>query len=184
MKKHIRRLSFLALGFGALVLIAGRARAQCNLYPIAVSVNTLATAAVGDILPDIFNGTQPGNFGWLSWTGKPNEPTLVNSLTAPGDSADYINPLAPSDHEIKTGKWISGKPGVSNSAGVRNALNTLENIVITVPVWDVSTGSGSNARYHVVGYANVQIISYQLPSQNRITVKFLGYATCDSGNGT
>jgi hypothetical protein len=45
----------------------------------------LAVAA-GTELTDIWNGSQPGNFGWLSWTGDPGEPTLFESLIEPGDS--------------------------------------------------------------------------------------------------
>ena len=54
----------------------------------------------GDILPDILNGTQPGNFGWLTWTGDNGLPALVTSLTPPGDSHTYINPNDPLDHIV------------------------------------------------------------------------------------
>jgi hypothetical protein len=38
-----------------------------NLYPIALSQKTLAGVVVGALLPNICNGVQPGNFGWLTW---------------------------------------------------------------------------------------------------------------------
>ena len=63
--------------------------ASCTLYPIALHEDTLIGAEPGDILPDILNGTQPGNFGWLTWTGDNNVPTLVASLTSPGNSHTY-----------------------------------------------------------------------------------------------
>jgi len=62
-----------------------RAAEQCELYPIALSAQQLSNAAPGMVL-DILNGAQPGNFGWLTWAGSPSEPTLVTSLTPPGDS--------------------------------------------------------------------------------------------------
>ena len=35
----------------------------CVLYPIALNQGTVAGIAAGTMLADIFNGTQPGNFG-------------------------------------------------------------------------------------------------------------------------
>src|SRR5215472_2940903 len=78
----------------------------CELYPIALSAQTLSNAAPGAILTDIYNGTQPGSFGWLSWGGSPSEPTLVTSLTPSGDSSTYVNPDNPTDHQISVGDWV------------------------------------------------------------------------------
>src|SRR5688572_6147025 len=87
----------------------------CELFPLALSSHALADATIGSTLPDVFNGTQPGNFGWLTWAGSPSVPTLVQSLTAPGDSGTYINPANPQDHQVSIGDWVRGKPGVSNA---------------------------------------------------------------------
>jgi hypothetical protein len=116
--------------------------------------------------------------GWLTWTGANGEPVLVHSLTPPGDGDAYVNPNAPSDHTLSVGDRVSGRPGVSNSRGVRNALDALKPLVITVPVWDTATGQGSNTRYHVVGFARIQITDYRLPGQNRISAVFRGTASC------
>ena len=71
------------------------------------------------------------------------------------------------------------RPGVANSARVRTALNQLEKIDIVVPVWDRTTGQGSNARYRVVGFASVRLVDYRLPGGgNTITARFLGDASC------
>ncbi len=93
--------------------------AGCELYPIALHMQSLAGLGVGDIIPNISNGTQPGNFGWLSWTGNPSEPALVASLTPPGNSDTYVNPDNPNDHLVSVGDDVPGKPGVSNSSAVR-----------------------------------------------------------------
>jgi hypothetical protein len=129
-------------------------------------------------LENIWNGAGPGNFGWLSWTGNPSEPTLVGSLTQPGDSYTYVNPNNPNDHMLIAGDWVSGKPGVSNSKDVRNALDQLIGIPITVPIWDQAQGSGQNGAYHISGFAIIEIVSYQLPSQNQISAVFEGYTSC------
>lgn len=133
---------------------------------------------MGQELVDIYNGDGPGNFGWLSWTGGPSVPTLVQSLTPPGDSNTYVNPDNPDDHALSVGDWVHGKPGVSNSRLVRDALDNLKGVVITVPVWDEATGHGTNLKYHVVGFARIQIADYRLPGQNRISAVYQGPAMC------
>jgi len=171
----LNQLSALVLG---LLAFAGVARAQCDLYPIALSAQTLANVEPGTTITNIFNGSQPGNFGWLTWAGSPGEPVLVDSLTPPGDSLTYVDPFNPDNHQVLVGGWVQGKPGVSNSKKVRDALDNLESIVIIVPVWDQAQEQGNNTLYHVAGFASVQIVSYHLPSQNVISVTFLGFTSC------
>jgi hypothetical protein len=130
------------------------------------------------VLPDVYNGAGQGNFGWLSWTGANGEPVLVGSLTPPGDSGTYVNPNDPADHVLSVGDWVYGRPGVANSRGVRDALDALESLIITVPVWDTAAGQGSNTQYHIVGFVRIQITDYHLPGQDRISAVFLGYAEC------
>jgi PKD repeat protein len=152
--------------------------APSALYPIALHHSTVLSATVGQPLPDVFNGTGPGNFGWLTWTGANGEPVLVHSLTPPGDSNTYANPNDPNDHSVSVGDWVYGRPGVSNSKGMRNALDALKPLIITAPVWDMATGSGTNTRYHVVGCANIQITSYRLSGQDKISAIYWGEASC------
>jgi len=150
----------------------------CDLYPIALHEKSLAGVAIGGVIKDIYNGVQPGNFGWLTWAGSPSEPTLAKSLTPPGNSRTYVNPSDSSDHTLSVGDWVQGKPGVSNSKHVRDALDALKRIDITVPVWNQARGKGNNSLYRVVGFARVRLISYQLPKDNRITARFLGFDSC------
>jgi hypothetical protein len=150
----------------------------CELYPIALNVETLDGVQVGEEIEDIYNGGGPGNFGWLSWTGNPSVPTLVQSLTPPGDSYTYVNPYDPADSTLSVGDWVYGKPGVSNSKPVRDALDTLKDYVITVPVWGLADAQGGNLKYHIAGFADIQITSYQLSGRDRISAIFLGYRVC------
>jgi hypothetical protein len=161
------------------VIASGGTGGKGDLYPIALHDRTLVGVPVGAILHDIYNGVQPGNFGWLTWAGSPSEPTLVKSLTPPGNSSTYVNPNNPRDHVVSVGDWVQGKPGISNSRGVRTELDALKRIDITVPVWDQAIGTGNNSLYHVVGFARVRILNYQLPHQNRITARFLGFVNCN-----
>jgi hypothetical protein len=154
------------------------AAGACALYPIALHAQSLVGVAVGGVIPDVYNGSQPGNFGWLTWAGSPSVPTLVTSLTPPGNSATYVNPSNAADHVVSIGDWVQGKPGVSNSSQVRAALDRLKTLDITVPVWDTAAGQGNNSTYRVAAFARVRLLDYRLPGQNRISASFLGYATC------
>lgn len=177
MKRILLTLGFVSM-FSATLLLAGAAKAQCPAYPIALSAQSLNGVAPGTIITNIWNGSQPGNFGWLSWTADPDEPTLINSLTQPGDSSTYVNPDDHTDHQLLAGKWVSGKPGVSNGKHVRASLDALEGFQITVPIWDQARGEGENTAYHIIGFATVILIDYHLPSQNQITAEFVGYSNC------
>jgi hypothetical protein len=150
----------------------------CELYPIALHQQSLMGVQVGAVIHDIYNGVQPGNFGWLTWLGSPNEPTLVKSLTPPGDSSTYSNPNDRNDHVVSVGDWVQGKPGISNSIEARAALDALKQIEITVPVWDQVRATGNNSLYRVAAFARVRLVSYQLPRQNRISAQFLGLVNC------
>src|SRR3972149_6919893 len=80
---------------------------ECDLYPIALSGQTLDDVQIGEELSNILAGTEPGNFGWLAWNGSPSEPTLVASLTQPGNSDTYVDPDEPNDHTVSPGDWVS-----------------------------------------------------------------------------
>lgn len=150
----------------------------CDLYPIALHQAMLDGVAEGEQVNDILNTSRPGNIGWLTWTGDTSVPALAQSLTLPGDSDTYVNPADAEDHEVSVGDAVRGSPGVKNAADVRAALDALIGQEIVVPTWDICTGQGSGALYHVTGFARVQITFYHLPAQNRITAIYLGPASC------
>jgi hypothetical protein len=161
--------------------LTGRS-SSCDLYPIALPAAALSNAASGTILTNLLQGTQPANFGWLSWGGSPGEPALVTSLTPPGNASTFVNPDDVSDHQVSAGDWVRGKPGVSNSGTVRDALEALKSVDITVPVWDQTRGSGEHAAYRVSAFARVRLLDYHLPQQNRITAQFLEHIECGTRN--
>nr|MBA3532967.1 Ig-like domain-containing protein [Ardenticatenales bacterium] len=148
---------------------------RCALYPIAIRLDVLEAAAIGDVLAPLANGTQPGNFGWISWTGEGSVQQLAESLTPPGNSETYINPLEPSDHLVSVGDWLQGRPGAVNSGVVRQALEQLKGTEITVPVWDRAQSAGAQTQYRVVKFASVRLVEYQLAKPSHLGAQFLGY---------
>ena len=81
----MNKIYMMAIG-ACFALLVSAAASDCELYPIALSAQSLNGVAEGTVIADIANGSQPGNFGWLTWAGSPNETTLVTSLTPSGDS--------------------------------------------------------------------------------------------------
>ncbi len=148
-----------------------------ELYPIALHADTIAGAEVGQELDDILNGEIRGSFGWLSWTGDQGALTLAESLTPFGNSGNYVNPNDSQDSVISVGDWVYGAPGVLNSTDVRDALEVLQDNTITVPVWDEAERSGGDVRYHVVGFAHVQITGCDLAGDNLVSAIFWGLTT-------
>src|SRR5207253_4733987 len=65
---------------------------------------------------------------------------------------------------------------------VNTALTNLEGQTIIVPVWSYTGYSGSNGVYLISGFAQIQIQSFALAGQSRITATFVGMVTC--GNST
>ena len=180
----VRCLLYLTfLGYQLVPALPHAGAQSCELYPIALALESLDGVPPGTDLEDIFNGVQPGNFGWLTWTGSPSVPTLALalSLTPPGDSDSYVNPDDPSDTVVSLGDFVQGKPGVSNSKKVRDALEALMQIDAIVPVWDETRGQGNNADYRVGAFARVRLLDFNLPAKV-ISARFLGFVTCDDFN--
>ncbi len=148
------------------------------LFPIALSQETVDSVGFG-MPTNIFNGDQPGNFGWLTWAGDPSVPVLAASLTWPGNSDTYVNPYDPTDSIVSVDDWVQGSPGVSNARDIRNLLDDLidrgaNGQTILVPVWDEVEEQGNNANYQVAAFAEVIIIDYKLPRDNMITAIIVG----------
>ena len=150
----------------------------CELYPIGVHAGSLAGIAAGGIVADILSEGAPGGSGWLSWSGETSAGALAASLTRPGNSDTYVNPGDPDDHVVSVGDLVSGKPGVSGSRAVRDALDDLVGREIVVPVWDEASGSGAGARYRIAGFAVVSILDYQLGGDGTIRARFLRSESC------
>jgi PKD repeat protein len=158
------------------------AAAAEQLYPIGVSRDALVEVAPGAIIDNLFEGGAPGQFGWLSWSGSPSEHLLALSLRPPGNSMTYVNPDEPRDNVPSPGNWVSGKPGVSNSRGVRDALDALLDRDAVVPVWDAVRGKGAHAQYRIVAFARIRLLDYRLGGRGRIRARFLGFVHSEEAN--
>jgi len=63
--------------------------------------------------------------------------------------------------ETSTPTWLYGDPGAKfNAAAVKAAMDTRVGTTLLFPVYDTTSGSGSNFQYHVIGFAGFNISSY------------------------
>jgi len=136
----------------------------------------------------IWDGSQPGNFGWMSWNGS-NSANYLKDELIPGNPVDY---QAPNNHPCSTGSkisvgcWVQGSPGVEASA--KDNLQTYwvnTGDVMIIPIWDQTTGNGSNANYHIVGFAAFIVTDFRLTGQGYVKGTFKNYVSagdlCTSG---
>lgn len=82
----------------------------------------------------------PGNFGWLTWHGSPDEPTLAESICTPN------NPEIPSFPV-----WIEGSPGMTNGSAVRDCTTNWLGSTVLIPIWaQTNNRGGSNLEYEII----------------------------------
>lgn len=115
----------------------------------------------------------PGGFGWLDET-----PTCSITASAGASMA------------------ASSNTGVSASQACAALLPTLLGQTVLLPVYDSTTGSGTNGTYHLAGWAEFQLLGWRFPSAGSQNIsgqpslaiaspnsgligKFLGFATLD-----
>ncbi|MEB3196729.1 MAG: hypothetical protein VKP62_05945 [Candidatus Sericytochromatia bacterium] len=145
-----------------------------NFLPLTISESTVALATVGQTM-NAFEGTGSGNFGWVSWNGEASANALAGMLTNPA-AYPYNNPDNPSDHSLELLDWVRGNTGISNSANVRNALDTFIGRESVVLVWNTFREPGSNRDYRISGFARVTLTGYDLSGKS-ISATYLG--PCD-----
>ncbi len=190
---------------------------QAN-YPDAGEFDNPSPPAYGDFpyhtpdvpLPDaqrgdvflLETGLGSGNFGWLVWNEyiNPSANTLANSLTWPGDSADYsdhgdggpippgfghvvrgfIEAGDPTDTEMQMWDWVQASTGSVNSNVVRTALDDhiANGRTLRLPVWSVSQQQGLDAQFQISGFALFRIAGYRVSaSPGWILLEFVNWDT-------
>lgn len=159
---------------------------QCQLYPIGLNVNALSGGGndARYVVRETAYGNNTGNFGWLSWNGDMLPDSLAQSLILPGNSSTYTNPDNPSDNVVSVGDWVLGRPPVNNNQAVDAALRALVagNYKVIVPIWDQSTGQGTNLRYHISSFAWIYgIEAYSLQQPNSLSFRYWGPSNCPEG---
>ena len=68
-------------------------------------------------------------------------------------------------------------PGSSGKAGPKDCFESQKGTVVVLPVYDTVTGTGSGARYHIIGFAAMRITGWAFPGDTSTPT-----ITCPSGS--
>lgn len=134
MKNNLARIVFTSSFAAGAMMLANVASAQCDLYPIAISADSIASVDPGTEIKNIVEGTRAGDFAWLTWTGDQSDADLLASLTGSGNSYTYVNPTGSDDNTIAVGSLIVVQDNPPDGKRMRAALKDLAGVVLTVPV--------------------------------------------------
>jgi Flp pilus assembly protein TadG len=117
-------------------------------------------------------GEANGNWGWLDCDGS-GESAVGNGLRNGCRTGLTIDTsTTPPTYTA------SGTPGnKGNGNPVVSAFSTIMDDVVAIPVYDVVSGNGNNANYHVVGFLSVRICGYR--SNNQVAGPGMCYVTND-----
>lgn len=140
---------------------------------------------------DIFEGTGPGQFGWLSWNGDHNTPYTIEMLKVPNNTlSGYQDPknICPKGNIAATHNgvpcWVWGNPGIGNAKGIKDELDKWiarggQGKPMIVIIYDQAEGSGNNTKYRIKGFAAFTLVDYNLPPGHgaRVTGKFIKFVT-------
>ncbi len=152
----------------ASVLLQPACGASC-LVPIATHWWPFSDTLYITSCFNIWNGSNPGNFGWLNWSMQ-----NPDACSCSEPCVEYnLDPSTCGSATIRVGDWIAGDSGVSNGRGIRNWLDYYRGtwptahdpVPFTVPVWDEADpggGCSGGSVYRVAGFAKMQLLGYQL----------------------
>ena len=166
---------------------SGTPTASSDLMPVVVpwspcpgqpyTSTTCTQFTYGSVVTLQGGQTTSGGFQWLTF----------NDCSGNGDVADYLSgrqlPLRPvvtdpTDQYINTpdmpapSPWVCGNTGFASSNAVRSALDDWLNPALhpsgaiwTVPVFNSFIGTGNSAKYHIVLFAEFQLLGYDFNGQ-------------------
>jgi Flp pilus assembly protein TadG len=93
--------------------------------------------------------------------------------TSPGRLGDWI--LNGYDGYLGLGDYYSDPGAKFNSSQIKSALDQRIGSVLLFPVYDVLTGNGANAKYHVIGWIGFHLNSYDIKGRGSIAGYFTEY---------
>ena len=117
----------------------------------------------------------PGNFGWLSWLGSTDNPTLANSLCNP-DNPAMTFPV-----------WIQGSTGMKNSSAVRACMDSWLGSTVLIPIWgQTNNGGGSHLDYEIITLGAFALTGYDTHANKVVGhfVEFYALPGVPAGYGT
>ncbi|MGD8491649.1 MAG: pilus assembly protein TadG-related protein [Anaerolineae bacterium] len=159
-----------AISAESAVVFEGACADTC-VMPIAAYTETFKT----DECYNIYDGAEPGSFGWLNWQYGHEGDTCKCSATC---LADNLDPLTCNSGRIEVGDFAASDSGISNKIQIRDQLEHYidNNEPFTIIIYDYTecrngkcdecaqwqSGAERGFAYHVIGFAKFQLIGYSL----------------------
>jgi Flp pilus assembly protein TadG len=147
--------------------VGAKATARASLFDEAryvapIGVNVLNPKLKGTTGCPCFGTGSPTTLP-LGKTGAPGAFDLINidsshGGTGPGTLADWI--LHGLDAYLPLGDYYSDPGAKWNSSQVKAALDARIGTDLLFPVYDALSGSGANARYHIIGWVGFHLTGY------------------------
>jgi hypothetical protein len=101
--------------------------------------------------------------------------TLANNTLTPNTLPNSCGTVTP----LCTGNTVGSDPGNNLNKNVMNAINSsLSNQIVLIPAYDTTQGSGNNATYHIVGFAELLLgnpAAQQVGSGNNKAIEISGF---------
>lgn len=118
-----------------------------NLLPMAIKcpAGGFVYGAPYVLLDDAMNA--PSSIGWVDWNGGASSAVeLASAIVDPNKSGVWhVSDLVPAF------------PGTKSASPVWDALATWVGKTVSIPLWDVVSGTGSNVRYRICGFAEFSL---------------------------
>ena len=142
-----------------------------NLLPMIVKVAQFVVGQTYQLWED--NPEAPGSYGWVDWDGVPvGEQELAYNILHPSNSGYW-----------EIGGLVPGAPGVKEGSGVEEALTTWIGQHVTIPFYDLITGTGATTRYRVAGFAEFVLDGYDFGNPKRVWGHFINWVELGPGGG-
>ena len=165
-----------AIGVSPMALCAGNPAIAS--WIASGMTSTVTSTITFETATPVCGGTTPGNWGMLDFNGGSNSTS---------DFVDWVVNGYPST--LSVGDVVPGDPGApATSAGISSVVGTS----FIIPLFSAPTGTGSGARYPIVGFAQVHLVSAKLTGNSKtrsLTIRFergitSGSVTQLGGGGT
>ena len=159
-----------AISAESAVVFEGACAHNC-VMPIAALTETFQF----DECYNIYDGAEPGSFGWLNWQFGHEGDTCKCSAVCLEDNLD---PLTCNSGRLEVGDWVASDSGISNKVQIRDRLEYYidNDEPFTIIIYDITgcmsdkcdecaswqSGAKRGFAYHVVGFAEFQLIGYSL----------------------
>jgi hypothetical protein len=103
-------------------------------------------------------GSAPGNWGVLDFNGGSNPTGEIEDWTEFG----YNQPITIPPSGTLT---FPGNPGAPNPGALRDEMNSILDKEITIPIFDLVTGTGQNSVFRITGFLGVRVCAWKFNNQ-------------------